>query len=74
VGFYFGFVRTYGISRLLTGNQTTIYLKCKNWEFHQGFPVSFNYFLEAWIAGSLLKSRPALRKEEVERDTFPSFR
>ena len=26
--------------------------------FHQGFPVSFNDFLGAWIPGSLLKSRP----------------
>ena len=33
-------------------------MKCKNWEFQQGFPVSFNYFLGAWIPGSPLKSRP----------------
>ena len=40
--------------RLLDG--TT--LKCKNREFKQGFLVSFNDLVGAWLPGSPLKSRP----------------
>ena len=32
--------------------------KCKIWDFHQGFPVSFNDFLVTWIPGSPLKPCP----------------
>ena len=46
-----------------------LYLKCKNWEFQQGFPVSFNDFLGAWIPGSPLKSRPA--QNYYYEDTTP---
>ena len=34
------------------------YLKCKNWEFQQEFPVSFNDFLGPRLPGSTLKSCP----------------
>ena len=35
-------------------------LKCKWWQFKQGFPMSLNDFLGSWIQGSLLKSRPGV--------------